>query len=74
MSDHDAEHEAEHTPAPEVGLDDPEAPEADAAEQRAEVLDDPDGGRPGGSTPPEVDPADHAEQQLVVELDEEEYR
>jgi hypothetical protein len=68
-----SEHEAEHTPAPGVGLDDPEAPEADAAEQRAEVLDDPAGG-PSGSTPAEVDPADHAEQQLVVELDEDEYR
>ncbi|MTE20883.1 hypothetical protein F0L17_17520 [Streptomyces sp. TRM43335] len=50
-----------------------EAPEADAAEQQADVL--PRRDTPLlGSRSPEVDPADAAEQARVVELDEDDYR
>ncbi|MGK5450150.1 hypothetical protein [Streptomyces radiopugnans] len=50
-----------------------EAPEADAAEQHAEVL--PRGDAPPPATgSPEVNPADAAEQARVVELDEDDYR
>lgn len=50
-----------------------EAPEADAAEQQAELLrqrNDPITGRDSH----EVNPADAAEQAQVVELDEDDYR
>ncbi|PJE96263.1 hypothetical protein CUT44_20620 [Streptomyces carminius] len=50
-----------------------EAPEADAAEQRAEVLHRGDAPLTGPESP-EVDPADAAEQARVVELDEDDYR
>ncbi|MEW2519367.1 hypothetical protein [Actinacidiphila alni] len=60
-----------------------EAPEADAAEQRAEVLDtdvegtensaDPLTPRPADQAE-EADPADAAEQRAVVALDEDDYR
>lgn len=54
------------------------APEADAAEQRAEVeeeqdLDLPAAGRPGYAEG-EVNPADAAEQARIVSIDEDEYR
>ncbi|MFD1830017.1 MULTISPECIES: hypothetical protein [Streptomyces] len=50
-----------------------EAPEADAAEQHAEVLPRRDVPLLGPDSP-EVNPADAAEQALVVELDEDDYR
>jgi hypothetical protein len=47
-----------------------EAPETDAAEQDLDVVEhDDDGNEPGGSD--EVEPADRAEQQRVVEGDDE---
>ena len=57
---------------PAAAAEDPEAPEADALEQRAEVA--PGGGGSVSATPDEVNPADHAEQQQVVALDEDDYR
>jgi hypothetical protein len=59
----------------EAGLD-LEAPEADSAEQRAELLqheDAPLTPRPSDQAE-EADPADAAEQRRVVELDEDDYR
>lgn len=53
------------------GAQDPEAPEADAAEQHADVLRRAQ--RPT-ETPTEVDPADLADQHADVELDEDDYR
>lgn len=50
-----------------------EAPEADAAEQRTEVLPHRDVPLLGPESP-EVDPADAADQARVVELDEDDYR
>jgi hypothetical protein len=53
-----------------------EAPEADSAEQRAELLqheDAPLTPRPSDQAE-EADPADAAEQRRVVELDEDDYR
>ncbi|MFP8883645.1 MULTISPECIES: hypothetical protein [Streptomyces] len=50
-----------------------EAPEADAAEQHAEVLPREDARLPAAGSP-EVNPADAAEQARVVELDEDDYR
>ncbi|MFH0242480.1 hypothetical protein ACGRHY_08580 [Streptomyces sp. HK10] len=50
-----------------------EAPEADAAEQHAEVLPR-ENVRPLAADSPEVNPADAAEQARVVELDEDDYR
>ncbi|WNI17871.1 hypothetical protein [Actinacidiphila sp. ITFR-21] len=65
---------------PADGLD-VETPEADAAEQRAALLDDGDDAEDaeGAAEPPadpvlEVDPADAAEQRQVVALDEDERR
>ncbi|QHF97070.1 hypothetical protein DEH18_28130 [Streptomyces sp. NHF165] len=52
---------------------DPEAPEADAAEQQAEVEHQRDE-LPAERGSAEVDPADAAEQSRVVELNEDEYR
>ncbi|MGW7296295.1 hypothetical protein ACWGIB_28390 [Streptomyces xiamenensis] len=55
------------------GSEDPEAPEADAVEQRLELLqrrDSPIAGRHHD----EVDPADEAEQARVVDPGDEEYR
>lgn len=54
-----------------AGSEDLEAPEADAAEQQADVL--PRSQRPP-ETPTEVDPADLADQYADVELDEDDYR
>lgn len=51
---------------------DVEAPLADAVEQRTELLDTADGSPV--PVPYEVDPADRAEQQRVVDLDEDDYR
>ncbi|MFC6878451.1 MULTISPECIES: hypothetical protein [Actinomadura] len=53
-----------------------EAPEADAAEQRAALLEDEEDGPAahGGPVPYEVNEADAAEQQRVVEIDEDDYR
>ncbi|MBM9507684.1 hypothetical protein [Actinacidiphila acididurans] len=53
-----------------------EAPEADAAEQHIDLLqqrDEPITQRPGDRVE-EADPADSAEQRRVVDLDEEDYR
>jgi hypothetical protein len=53
-----------------------EAPEADAAEQHKDLLqqrDEPITERPGDRVE-EADPADSAEQRRVVDLDEEDYR
>jgi len=50
-----------------------EAPEVDAAEQRADVFRRRDVPLIGRDSP-EVDPADAAEQARVVELDEDDYR
>lgn len=58
-------------PAEESELD-LEAPEADAAEQRA-PLTPPEGEAPRPA-PLDADPADVAEQERVVELDEDDYR
>lgn len=58
------------------GDPDLEAPEADRAEQQAELLqhrDDPVTGRPSDRDG-EADPADTAEQRRVVALDEDDYR
>lgn len=49
-----------------------EAPEADAAEQQRPLLEE-DRGWPQ-RIPLEVDPADRAEQERTVELDEDDYR
>ncbi|MBB1256172.1 hypothetical protein H3146_22835 [Streptomyces sp. OF3] len=57
----------------DYGVTDPEAPEADAAEQRAEVLENRDAPLNERELV-EVDPADAAEQARVVELDEDDYR
>ena len=58
-----------------------EAPEADAAEQAAAVVDDESdaediyaGDEPAGEVPYEVDPADRADQQRSVGLGDDEYR
>jgi len=49
-----------------------DAPEADAVEQRQEVVERDTGEPP--SFPDDVDPADAAEQQRVVTYDEDDYR
>lgn len=49
-----------------------EAPEADASEQRTEVVEGAEKLRP--TLPDEVDPADRVEQERDVVLDEDEYR
>lgn len=49
-----------------------EAPEADAAEQHADVLEQRD--LPISGRTDEANPADAAEQSRVVELDEDDYR
>ncbi|MEV0622899.1 hypothetical protein AB0I81_56945 [Nonomuraea sp. NPDC050404] len=49
-----------------------ETPEADAAEQHREVLQN--GSRPRRELPLDVDPADAAEQDRVVDLDDDDYR
>jgi hypothetical protein len=57
--------------------DDPEAPEADAAEQHQEVtpeLDDDDEALESQEPPLEADEADAAEQAEVVSPDDDEYR
>jgi hypothetical protein len=63
-------------PDPEAAELDLEAPEADVAEQRAEVLGDP--GEPLTPGPSdqvqEADPADAADQRRIVEQDEDDYR
>ncbi len=53
----------------------PETPEADLAEQQADVLDDEDtrGTDAPGEGSDEVDPADRAEQEQVVGLGDDEY-
>lgn len=56
----------------ERGPEDLEAPEADAAEQRAEVVDTEEQQSP--EAPIEADPADRAEQERLVELGDDEYR
>jgi hypothetical protein len=61
--------------AEENGLD-LEAPEADAAEQRADVVpgEEADEGEQAPPSGIEADPADEAEQHRVVTLDEDDYR
>ncbi|MET7328773.1 hypothetical protein [Nonomuraea sp. NPDC005650] len=49
-----------------------ETPEADAAEQHFEIRQS--AGRQRGELPPDVDPADAADQDRVVDLDDDEYR
>ncbi|WP_063780938.1 hypothetical protein [Nonomuraea sp. SBT364] len=49
-----------------------EAPEADAVEQHQRLSDDDSG--PRREIPFDVDPADAAEQDRVVELDDDDYR
>lgn len=56
----------------EPGRESVEVPEADAAEQRTELLP-PDTPLPP-SAPPEADPADTAEQARVVDPGDDEYR
>ncbi|AKH84660.1 hypothetical protein AA958_23385 [Streptomyces sp. CNQ-509] len=53
---------------------DAETPEADAAEQRAEVDQRDEDVTPGERGGDEANPADAAEQARVVEQDEDEYR
>ncbi|MCC5035400.1 hypothetical protein DMH02_019820 [Streptomyces sp. WAC 00631] len=50
-----------------------ETPEADAAEQRAELLEQEDSPLPD-HVPDAANPADAVEQARVVEIDEEDYR
>jgi hypothetical protein len=50
----------------------PETPEADAAEQRREIRQD--AGGPRRELPLDVDPADAAEQDRVVDFDDDDYR
>ncbi|MFC9849380.1 hypothetical protein ACFWFF_35545 [Streptomyces sp. NPDC060223] len=52
---------------------DPEAPEADAAEQRTDLEQQQDGVAPVGD-PANADEGDLAEQARVVSLDEDDYR
>ena len=56
--------------------DTPEAPEADLAEQSAELVDEESSAAPGGIAEDlfEADPADAAEQAVAVPVDEDEYR
>lgn len=49
-----------------------EAPEADAAEQQRQALEEEQ--RPRTSLPLEADPADTADQDRVVDLDDDDYR
>lgn len=63
-------HEPEEVPAPE-DLD-LEAPEADVAEQRTEVVEEDE--KVWEPVPDGVDPADRTDQRRVVTPDEEEYR
>lgn len=56
----------------DAGPEDLEAPEADAAEQRRDVIAHGDDQQP--SVPYDVNPADAAEQHRVVEYDEDDYR
>ncbi|WP_407560974.1 hypothetical protein [Streptomyces sp. 184] len=56
------------------GGPDGETPEADAAEQRAEVEQGEDDTAPAERHSGEVDPADAAEQARAVEQNEDEYR
>jgi hypothetical protein len=58
------------------GDDEPaiEAPEADAAEQRTEIVDREDRGDRVDELPVEADPADRSEQERVVDLGEDDYR
>ncbi len=60
-----------------LGVPDPEAPEADAAEQHQDVFpdDDTDNDLPEQTEPPlEANEADAVEQAEVVNVDEDEYR
>jgi hypothetical protein len=69
--------DAAQTSEDEEATEDLEAPEADAAEQRFELLqhrDEPIIRRPGEREAEEADPADAAEQRRVVHLDEDDYR
>lgn len=65
----DAVEEMEETAAAEPDL---EAPEADAAEQRAEVVDTRE--HPPTAAPIEADEGDRAEQERVVDLGDDEYQ
>jgi hypothetical protein len=62
----------EDSELPATTSEDPEAPEADAVEQRTEVAVS--SGAPSPTVPDEVNPADHVEQQHEVGLDEDDYR
>jgi hypothetical protein len=56
--------------------DTPETPEADLAEQSADLADEESSGAPDGIGADllEADPADAAEQAVAVPVDEDEYR
>lgn len=55
-------------------VDDDEAPEADAAEQRAELTPRRDGPPAGTDRGGSANPADLAEQARTVDLDDDDYR
>jgi hypothetical protein len=64
--------ESESDERPEPPDEDLEAPEADASEQRTPLVEQADQLPP--TVPDEVNPADRAEQERDVTLDEDEYR
>ncbi|GAA2420126.1 hypothetical protein GCM10010191_34160 [Actinomadura vinacea] len=68
--------EVEPVPAADEPADElsPDAPEADAAEQRFALRDDDDRPEWPQPVPFDADEADAAEQRRVVELDEDDYR
>jgi hypothetical protein len=81
VSEMDLREEAVRDDEAETGADaagvvstaeDPEAPEADAVEQRTEVTGTAD--TVADTTPFEADELDSADQRRVVELDEDDYR
>jgi hypothetical protein len=71
VSERDLHEDAQGAPETGRGAWDPEAPDADAAEQRADLR----GPDSAGYVPAaaDVDEADAAEQQQVVEIDEDDY-
>lgn len=55
-------------------LEDPEVPEADALEQRADAVETEPDEEPEAESEVEADPGDLAEQSRTVDLDDDEYR
>ncbi|MFF4601624.1 hypothetical protein ACFY12_02545 [Streptomyces sp. NPDC001339] len=70
-TDPDTFEDLEDTDAADIDV---EAPEADAAEQHAELAPHHDNSLPAGADPDSANEADRAEQARVVELNEDEYR